>query len=293
MNQPLRTVGRLVRLLDVITNLLKERCSLFLACFLAFTIAIVGCRTETKQQATTKGDVPKTSVQVDKYWQNAKEEVYKSVLEILAQHQAELERGIKYHKLIHGDRTKRQVAITFDDGPHPDYTPKLLEILRQYEAKATFFVVGKMAEKYPNLVKEQVADGHSVGNHTYHHVNLTRIPKEYIATEIKACGEVLRSITGKAPRLFRPPGGDYDKQVAEVAEALGYTIVLWSINPGDYADPGEKVIETLVLKKVRNGDIILLHDGVQETIDVLPQILGFLKDKGYQLVTVDEMMGNK
>jgi polysaccharide deacetylase family sporulation protein PdaB len=238
-------------------------------------------------------DVSASQAQVDRYWQNAKEEVDKSVLELLAQHQAELERGLRYDKLLHGDTSKRQIAITFDDGPHPEYSPQLLAILKKYKAKATFFLVGEKAEQAPDLVRAEVAAGHCVGNHTYHHVNLTKIPNEDVAAEIKACGDVLRKITGQAPHLFRPPGGDYDKQVAETAEALGYTMVLWTDDPGDYASPGDKVIETRVLDHVSNGGIVLIHDGVQQTVDVLPQILGYLKGKGYEFVTIDEMTGKK
>jgi polysaccharide deacetylase family sporulation protein PdaB len=234
-----------------------------------------------------------SQAETDKYWRNAKEEVDKSALEILAQDQAELDRGIKYHKFIHGKTTKKQIAITFDDGPHPNYTPKLLDILKQYDVKATFFLVGEKAEQAPDLVKAEIAAGHNVGNHTYHHVNLTKIPQEDAVTEIKACGDVLAKITGKPPHLFRPPGGDYNKHVAEDMEALGYMMVLWTDDPGDYASPGDKVITTRLLDRVSNGGIVLIHDGVQQTVDVLPQILKYLKGKGYELVTIDEMMGRK
>lgn len=254
---------------------------------------LVGCQSWAQQPPVSARSRIDPSLEVDKFWQRAKQEVDKSVLELFAQHQAELERGIKYHKLIKGNPRKKQVAITFDDGPHPSYTPRLLEILKQHGVKATFFLVGEMGEKYPDLVKAEIAAGHSVGNHTYHHVNLTRIPLEQVATEIKACGEVLQGITGRPPRLFRPPGGDYDKKVAEAAEALGYTMVLWTDDPGDYAKPGAKVIESRLLSSISPGGVVLIHDGIQQTLDVLPQILAYLKGKGYQFVTIDEMMGRK
>ncbi len=231
--------------------------------------------------------------EVDAYWANAREEVYKSALEVMAQHQAELQRGIRYHKLIRGDKTRPQVALTFDDGPHPDYTPRLLEVLKQHNVKATFFVVGELAEQHPDLIKAEMAAGHEVGNHTYHHVNLTRIPNVDVATEIQACGDVLRKITGSEPHFFRPPGGDYDRQVAETAEALGYTMVLWTDDPGDYARPGDAVIEARTLRDVSPGGVILLHDGVQQTIDVLPQIIDLIRAKGLEFVTVDEMAASR
>lgn len=226
----------------------------------------------------------------DQFWRHAKMEVDRSVLELIAQHKNELIHGIRYHKLMHGDLHKKQIALTFDDGPHPKFTPKLLAFLKQQKVKATFFVVGEMAEKYPWLIREEIADGHSVGNHTYHHVNLTKIPPEYVATELKACGEVLAKITGKPPHLFRPPGGDYDRDVAEISEALGYTIVLWTDDPGDYAKPGDKVISQRLLKRVSNGGIILIHDGIQQTLDDLPQFIATMRKRGFEFVTIDEML---
>lgn len=226
----------------------------------------------------------------DKYWLAAKEQVYRTVPEILAQHRLELSQGLRFHKLMHGDRSIKQVALTFDDGPHPAYTPKILAILNRFNVKATFFLVGEMAEKYPDLVRAEVAAGHSIANHTYHHVNLLRIPPGAVATEIQACGDVLQAIAGRSIRLFRPPGGDYNRQVAEVAEALGYTTVLWTDDPGDYANPGKRTIEQRVLRAIGNGGIILVHDGIQQTVDVLPTIIRYLKRNGYQFVTVDEML---
>ncbi len=227
---------------------------------------------------------------LEQYWQRAQEEVYRSVPELLVQQQTELARGLKYKKFMHGDRTRKWIALTFDDGPHPQYTPRILDILQKQGVRATFFVVGKLAEEHPDLLRRQAEAGHSIGNHTYHHVNLTRIPVADVAAEIKACGEVIRSITGKTPHLFRPPGGDYDKNVAEVAEAPGYWIVLWTDDPGDYASPPERELRQKLFSRLGNGGIILLHDGVAETIGLLPELIQYLKAQGYELVTIDEML---
>jgi peptidoglycan-N-acetylglucosamine deacetylase len=263
-----------------------------LAALAALTAAGFHNSAQNSKPMEPKSLSPKVAKQkLVNYWAFAEQEVDKSVLELLAQHQAELEKGVRHAKFMCGSRNVKQVALTFDDGPHPKYTPQLLAILRKYNAKATFFVVGKQSELYPNLVKQEVAEGHSIGNHTYHHINLTKIPQEDVATEIKACGDVIRHITGRAPHLFRPPGGDYDNNVAIAAEALGYTMVLWTDDPGDYASPGEKVIERRLLDRIGDGGIILIHDGVQQTIDVLPQILDHLRQRGYKFVTIDEMMG--
>ena len=244
----------------------------------------------TQQTSEPKVKIAEPNYTNDPYWQHAKQEVYKSVLELMAQHQNELLHGIKYHKLTHGNLKKKQIALTFDDGPHPLYTPQILDILAREKVKATFFVIGEMADKYPDQVQAEDQAGHIIGNHTYHHVNLTKILEPDIATEIKACGESVRRITGQTPFLFRPPGGDYDLGVATTSEALGYTIVLWTDDPGDYTKPGEQLILQRTLKQAGKGGIILIHDGVQQTINILPQLIETLRARGYQFVTIEQMM---
>lgn len=226
---------------------------------------------------------------VDAFWARARHETYKSPAELAAQLAREARKGLRYDELWSGPRSERVAALTFDDGPHPDFTPQLLAILRRYRVEATFFVVGEMAEKVPELIHEERAAGHVIGNHTYHHVNLTKIPLDEIPIEWQACQDVVKAVTGETMRFCRPPGGDYDKDVIEAAMLLGLTTVLWTDDPGDYADPGDKVIETRVLDSVGNGAIILLHDGVQQTVDVLPQIIERLRARGFRFVTVEEL----
>jgi len=226
---------------------------------------------------------------LDKFWTRALRETYKSPAELAAQHAEELRRGTHYLKLIRGDPRVPVVTLTFDDGPHPEFTPQILAILQRYHVRATFFVVGKMAEQYPDLVRAERAGGHVIGNHTYHHVNLTKIPDDEIAPEWQACEDVVKVITGDTMRFCRPPGGDYDRVVILAATDLGLTTVLWTDDPGDYASPGEKTIERRVLGAIGNGGIILLHDGVQQTIGVLPQIIEGLRRRGLRFETVDTM----
>jgi len=228
----------------------------------------------------------------DSYWLKAKDTVNKSVMTMLTQHQAELDLGIRLHKLMHGDRSQKYVAFTFDDGPHPTFTPRLLALLKLYQVKATFFVVGKMAERYPSLLQAEVADGHCIGNHTYDHENLTKLSPDKVTFEISACNEVVKRITGQTPHLFRPPGGAYNHQVAEISEALHTNLVLWSNDPGDYAQPGTQVIERRLLSQtpIQGGAIILLHDGVDQTLDLLPHLFATLRLQGYEFVTLDQMI---
>ena len=230
--------------------------------------------------------------ETDVYWNKAEKEVYKSVSKLKKQNRQEISAKQNLRKLMHGNPSEKEIAITFDDGPHPKFTPQILDILQRNNVKATFFLVGELAEKNPDLVKKEIAGGHSIGNHTYHHVNLTKIPSQYIATEIQACGDVLKSIGVKNPRLFRPPGGDYDLNVATIANSLGYTIILWTDDPGDYLSPGERIIESRTLSKAKNGGIILIHDGVQQTVNILPGLIKSLKKRGYRFVTIDDWIKN-
>ena len=225
----------------------------------------------------------------DSYWQNARREIHKSARELMAQHQDELEKGLAYSKLLHGNVHKKELALTFDDGPHRGYTERLLVILSHYEAPATFFVVGEMAERYPELILAEQAAGMEIGNHTYHHVSLPKIPAEFVLDEIKACGAVILSITGKAPDWFRPPGGQYDQDIAEASEFLGYTMALWTDDPGDYAHPRPEALLKKTLDKLSPGGIILLHDGIEETIKILPALLEGIRKRGYTLVTLDRL----
>jgi len=195
--------------------------------------------------------------------------------------------------LIRGNPRLKQVALTFDDGPHPYATLKLLSVLQAYGVKATFFVVGEKATLHPDLIRMEVDAGHAVGNHTMHHANLLKIPSEQAAGEISACGRVIRDITGSAPRYFRPPGGQYNREILKTAADQGYTTVLWTDVAKDYQMPGDMPIEERILSHLGNGGIILLHDGIYQTADALPRIITRLQREGYQFVTLDAMLRAK
>lgn len=226
----------------------------------------------------------------DKYWLNARQEVYKSALELAAQDATEKLRGVQVDKVLRGPAGRREIALTFDDGPHPNYTPKLLQILGRSQVPATFFVVGERAEEYPDLIRAEAAAGDEIGNHTYDHVSLVKIPPGYVATEIGACGNVIKSITGQTPTLFRPPGGEYNEDVVRQAQALGYRMILYSDDPGDYADPGTGLIETRTLDTIQDGGIILLHDGSDQTLTVLSTLIRRLEARGFRFVTVTRLL---
>lgn len=194
-----------------------------------------------------------------------------------------------YLKLTRGNPAVKAVALTFDDGPHPEFTPKLLAALDRCQVKATFFVVGKMAQKHPELVREERAAGHEIGNHTFHHVNIARLTGDRVTSEWEECEQAVKAITGERMKYCRPPGGRYDRESVTAAGELGLTTVLWTDNSADYLSRSERRIERRVLARVSNGGIILMHDGVQQTIDALPQIIQDLRRRGYRFVTLSEM----
>ena len=185
-----------------------------------------------------------------------------------------------------------KIALTFDDGPHPDYTPKLVKILKDENVPATFFMIGHMAESYPDMVKLAFANGFEIANHTWSHVTLTKITDEQAITEYKATNEFLKKLTGKMPRYCRPPGGDFDLNVLEAAYSEGLSTVLWTDDPGDYNNPGDTILLETETAKLSAGGIILLHDGSQNTVDTLAKFIQSCKRRGYQFVTLDELRKN-
>ncbi len=224
------------------------------------------------------------------HWIKAKQIVYAKVKKSSNAHLQTYSRfDIDRATLNYGNYKLKEIALTFDDGPHRKYTPQILKVLKRYKVKATFFVVGKMAEVNDDLLITQYRDHHLIANHTYHHVDLTRLSEKEAQVEWVACNEVARSILGIDLKYCRPPGGNYDDTVRRAALKSGLVTVLWTEDPGDYTSPGTIAIESRIFYSIYNGGIILLHDGVQQTINVLPAIIERLQKEGYTFVTVDEM----
>jgi len=203
-----------------------------------------------------------------------------------------------YHQGAGGEH---EVAITFDDGPDPDWTPKILDILKAANVKAAFFLVGVNAEKYPGLVKRIVDEGHEIGNHTYYHPNLALAWPEHVRLELNATQLLLESITGRATTLFRPPyaADTQPSQISElmplqIAQELNYLVVLENIDPQDWAKPGADVIVQRVKQQRRDGSIILLHDAGgdrSQTVAALPRILDWLHTRGDTIVPLSTLLG--
>jgi peptidoglycan-N-acetylglucosamine deacetylase len=203
-----------------------------------------------------------------------------------------------YHQ---GAGSEHQVAVTFDDGPDPRWTPKILDILKAANVKAAFFLVGVNAERYPTLVRRIVNEGHEIGNHTYYHPNLALCWPEHIRLELNATQILLETISGRATTLFRPPyaADTGPTQLSEltplkIAEDLNYLVVLESIDPQDWAKPGADIILRRVKQQRRDGSVILLHDAGgdrSQTVEALPRILDWLHTRGDTVVPLSTLLG--
>lgn len=208
----------------------------------------------------------------------------------------------KYPSLYHqGAGGEHQVAITFDDGPDPTWTPQVLDILRARGVKAAFFLVGQQAENYPDLVRKLVAEGHEIGSHTYTHTNLALCSEQRVRLELDATERLIESITGRSTTLFRPPynADSRPSQLAEIvpleiAQDLNYLTVLESVDPEDWARPGADVILQRIKQQRKSGSIILLHDAGgdrSQTVEALPKIIDYLRARGDQIVPLSQLIG--
>jgi peptidoglycan/xylan/chitin deacetylase (PgdA/CDA1 family) len=189
-------------------------------------------------------------------------------------------------KLYRGSPRRRAVALTFDDGPTPLYTSLLLDTLNRLRLHATFFLVGRRVEQYPYFASAVVQAGHELGNHSYAHRSLVGLPPDRVRGDLQRAQRVLLRATGRTPKLFRPPGGRYDRTVVEVASDLGMLTVLWTDDPGDYEGLGIRRLQTRLLSRVYSGGILLLHQGVPDTVRVLPTAWQVLQRHGYAVTTV-------
>jgi peptidoglycan/xylan/chitin deacetylase (PgdA/CDA1 family) len=195
--------------------------------------------------------------------------------------------------LPHGRRAHPRVALTFDDGPDPDHTPRLLDLLRRYRVPATFFCLGLHAAAHPHLVARIAAEGHSVGNHTWSHPYLPGLTEPEVLAQVDRTAEVLAGITGKVPTLFRPPFGGRTADVLEWLARHGQTTVLWDVEAADWALPGASAIAHQVISDTDFGSIVLLHDGGgdrSQTIEALPLILETLMVSGCRFVPVEDLI---
>ena len=202
---------------------------------------------------------------------------------------AQLSGGVRGGLYFHGNPSVSMAALSFDDAPHPLFEPLLLDTLRRSGVKATFFCIGRNAVAYPYFVRDMIQAGHEIGNHTFHHVRLPPLPDGEVRDELEVCNKVLQSITGQPVRYFRPPGGDYSKATLQIASSLGLTTTFWTDDPADFDNPGDAVLESRLTRKLRAGGIVLLHDNVLQSIQVLPAFLSVAKKRQITLTTVGKL----
>lgn len=181
----------------------------------------------------------------------------------------------------------KKIALTFDDGPHPYYTQQLLDGLKERGAKASFFVMGKQAEAYPDLILRMQTEGHLIGNHTYSHLQLGKENREAFKAELVKTNELLKGITGEEPQYVRPPYGSWDKSFES---ELTMIPVLWTIDPMDWCSSDVEGIVQKVTKKAEENAVILMHDEYKSSVTAALQIVDILQKQGYEFVTVDEIL---
>ena len=190
----------------------------------------------------------------------------------------------------------KKIALTFDDGPSRQNTEEILGILKEYKIRATFFVIGENAEKDPERIRMIYDAGHEIGNHTYSHAYITKIPKEALREEVKKTEKILKDITGERPIVFRPPGGFYNDETLDILEEMGYVSILWSLDTKDWSMPKSDTVASKVEEDATGGDIILFHDLEDKrlpTPQALRRIIPYLIENGYEFVTISEMMENE
>ena len=188
------------------------------------------------------------------------------------------------------------IALTFDDGPYPPYTDRLLDVLKAKRIHATFFLVAEQAQQYPELVRRMKAEGHTVGLHAFRHRDFLKLTEEEKRKDLEQGKKLLRDITGKNPVYWRPPHGFRDFSVMETAAAQNLTVVNWSVIPRDWTGIDSQEIFRRVMDKAEDGSMVLLHDGDspgyrasrQATVDAVAPLIDSLREKGYHLVSLEE-----
>jgi peptidoglycan/xylan/chitin deacetylase (PgdA/CDA1 family) len=206
-----------------------------------------------------------------------------------ARHFRKEQAQIHFNVFSGGCNRDRKVALTFDDGPDPKNTPKILDVLKAEHAPATFFVIGMKAEKHPELVLRESAEGHDVGNHTYHHLELTEMGADGVRFEIERTNQTLEKILGGPTRWFRAPGCHYTTEALQAISGEKMVRIDSTDNPGDWAHPTPDQIVRRSLRSLSRGDVILCHDRIAETALALPRLIHEIRARGYQIVPLADL----
>jgi peptidoglycan/xylan/chitin deacetylase (PgdA/CDA1 family) len=193
----------------------------------------------------------------------------------------------------------RQLALTYDDGPNDPHTLRLLEVLARHGVRATFFLIGRFVAKKPEIAREIARAAHVIANHTFNHPNLIFCSAARVSSELEQCRNMLNDTVGEHSNLWRPPFGARLPHVLGVGRKLGLEPVMWTVSSNDWKIRSADVIEQRVAQRIRGGDVILMHDGAHvrmganraHTVEATDRLIRCFKDKGYEFVTLPEMMG--
>nr|WP_201750387.1 polysaccharide deacetylase family sporulation protein PdaB [Senegalia massiliensis] len=191
------------------------------------------------------------------------------------------------------DRDDKKVAISFDAAWGDEFTKDILDILDENKIKTTFFLVEFWVDKYPELVKEIDKRGHEIGNHSSSHPYMSELSEKQIVEELKKTEKKIHKLTGKTTVLFRPPYGDYNNRLIEVSNKNNYHVIQWSIDSLDWKEKGVQPVVDRVVKDINSGSIILFHNNAKYVTGYLPIILKELKEKGYEIVPISEVIYKK
>lgn len=188
--------------------------------------------------------------------------------------------------LVRGPRRSASVCLTFDDGPHPVHTPRILDALRSVGATATFFVVGERAERYPHLVRWIVAEGHALGHHSFTHSNPALTSAAQLLDEVRRTRAVLHGITGRAPVLFRPPNGKLTARKALGLWRAGQSVILWNVDPKDFSrGSADELRDWFRQRPLVGGDVVLLHDNQPHAAGAIPELVRATRARGLTFTT--------
>jgi peptidoglycan/xylan/chitin deacetylase (PgdA/CDA1 family) len=182
------------------------------------------------------------------------------------------------------------IALTFDDGPNPKITPKILDILAEKEVPATFFVQGYLVATHNTLIQRIQSEGHELENHSFKHDHFDQLTASQAQEDLKQTQAILCDSIGKFPKYFRPPYGDYTPETQAIAASFGLTLLLWDVDTRDWSNRNAEIIVKRVKDLTKPGSIILLHDRVSATVEALPQIIDYLKEKDFSLVTLQDLL---
>lgn len=188
------------------------------------------------------------------------------------------------------DTSEKKIAISFDAAWGDSYTPKILDILEEYNVKTTFFLVGFWVDNYPEKVKEIHQRGHEIGNHSTTHPHMSKLSAGQVAAELNDTGDKIEALIGKKPDLFRPPFGDYNNNLIITAKENGYYTIQWDVDSLDWKQIGSIQIVDRVVRNVKNGSIVLFHNNSEYVLEYLPLILKKLQAEGYEIVPIGELI---